>query len=102
MNRTYLYGASLVLLALLVGVAALFVIQNGDRTTQLSLNLFVYAFELKDPVQIPVLIGITSGIGFALGFLPMLFWGAGRARRARQLEQEIALASRGDQDAWRS
>jgi len=102
MNRNYAYAAVFALIALLVGVCVLFVIQNAERTTQLSLNLYVFAQELKEPVQIPVLIGVSTGIGFVLGMVPTLVWGTIRARRARQLERELALSGGGDQDAWRS
>jgi hypothetical protein len=102
MNRNTVYVVLFVLLALLVGVGALFVIQNGARTTQLSLNLYVAAWELKQPVTITTLMGITAASGFLLGLCPTLWWGSRRASRARQLEREIALSAGGDQDAWRS
>jgi len=101
MNWNYVYAAIAVLLLLGVGVVYLFVIQNGARTTQLSLNLFVLAYELKQPIQIPALIGITAGVSFAVGLVPTLIWGMGKASKARRLEREIALSG-GDQDAWRS
>ncbi len=102
MNRNYLYGALLVLLLLLAGVVGMAWVQNMERTTQLSLNLYFKAIELKEPMQIPALIAISVGCGFLLGTIAFLPGWIRNAGKARKLEREIALSGGGEQDAWRS
>ena len=53
-------------IVLTVAIGALFTIQNSLRLTTLSLNLWVVAFELKDPQPVPylLLVGIRCGASF--------------------------------------
>lgn len=94
----------LALVALVVGVGVLFTIQNGGRMTQLSLDLGLYAWQLKEPVPIPLLIGLCFGSGFALGVLVMVTRTARQGSRIRRLEQELAVSSTVSterDDGWR-
>ena len=85
----------LVVVLLVLGVLSLFVVQNLERTTDLSLDLWVWAAHLRQPVPVPwLLLGTFLG-GFLLGG----GWGlVGRMRahsRVEQLEQDLARASLG-------
>ena len=82
---------ALVVLALLVAVAVLFAVQNSARTTQLSLNLGLVAWQLRQPVAVPALIGASAGGGFALGWLAFGIPAMRHARRARRLETDLAI-----------
>lgn len=76
----------LIVLALVAGVAlvtTLFVIQNGERTVDLSLDLGFWAAHLKEPVAVPVLMGITLAAGMVLGALPVASWGMRLRRKLR-------------------
>lgn len=81
-----------------VAVGALFAVQNSLRLTNLSLNLWFVAFELKDPLPVPyLLIGAFGGglvLAGALGSMNRM----GLQRRIRQLEQDVARRSVGTTD----
>lgn len=83
----------LVVVLLVLGVLSLFVVQNLGRTTDLSLDLWVWAAHLRQPVPVPWLLLGTFAAGFLLGG----GWGlVGRIRansRVEQLEQDLARAS---------
>lgn len=89
----YPYGLIALVVALLGFTGFLFVVQNSGRTTQLSLDLGVAAWQLSDPVSVPALIGTCFGAGFILGLLTMSGQAARLARRARRLEQQLSMAS---------
>jgi hypothetical protein len=99
MSRT---TAILVVIAALVlgGLATLFVVQNAQRTTQLSLDLWVRAWELQGPVSVPALMGLCFGTGLLLG--GGFFWlrAAAAWRRVRVLERQVALQDRGGGSGW--
>jgi len=63
----------LVVLLLCGAVLSMFIIQNYDRTTDLSLNLIFFSTHLADPLSVPLLIIGTflSGglLGLIVGFL---------------------------------
>ena len=91
----------LIVLVATVAVGALFTIQNSARVTDLSLNLWMVAFELKEPLPIPyLLIGSFGGglvLAGALGSLNRM----GLQRRIRDLEQQAARSAvRGTDDDW--
>lgn len=88
----------LVLLLLAVGVAALFVLQNSGRTTQLSLDLYLGAWQLARPVSVMALVGVSAGVGFGLGLVAMLPALGRLRRRIRALETQAAL---GGDHAWK-
>lgn len=80
----------LVVVLLVVGLLALFTVQNLGRTTDLSIDLWVWAAHLRQPVPVPLLM-----LGaFALGLLLGGTWGvAGRltaSSRIARLEQDLA------------
>lgn len=83
----------LVVVLLVLGVLSLFVVQNLGRTTDLSLDLWVWAAHLRQPVPVPWLLLGTFATGFLLGG----GWGLiGRMRansKVEQLEQDLARAS---------
>jgi uncharacterized integral membrane protein len=93
------------IVSLLIGTTALlllcclvlFVLQNSARTTQLSLDLGLYAFKLKQPVPITVLMGIVFGAGTLFGAIPMTRWAFRQRSSAKALEQQLQ-ASESHQD----
>ncbi|MBW1880129.1 MAG: LapA family protein [Deltaproteobacteria bacterium] len=90
----------LVLALIVLGLVSLFAVQNGARTTQLSLDLGFAAWQLGEPISITVLLGIALGIGLLVGvvlFVPrMLRLG----RQVRSLERQASLG--GDvSDEWK-
>jgi len=93
---------SLLIFVLIAGALSLFTIQNIDRMTDLSLDLYFMATHLKEPASVPVLMWVAFGGGLLLGGA----WGIqGRmkaGRRIRDLEQDVARASLGapTDDAW--
>jgi uncharacterized integral membrane protein len=60
---------SLKWLAALAGILSvvLFVLQNLHRTTQLSLDLGIVAWQLQEPASLPAVIGIAILLGFFVG-----------------------------------
>jgi uncharacterized integral membrane protein len=68
--RLYLW---LVVLLTAAGILALFILQNYERTTDLSINLFFFARHLTQPVSVPLLlVGTFLGgtlVGLIAGFL---------------------------------
>lgn len=89
-----------------LGAGWLFWIQNSSRTTQLSLDLWFAAWQLSEPVSIPVLVAGSFAAGLALGVLLLGLPSWRNGRRARRLEAELALAGAAGpgapRDAWRS
>ncbi len=64
---------SLVLFVLVTGLLALFVVQNYERTTDLSINLIFFHRHLADPISVPLLLlGTFAGgglVGLVTGLL---------------------------------
>jgi hypothetical protein len=91
----------LIVLVLAVAVGGLFTVQNSMRLTELSLNLWVVAFQLQDPQPIPYLLVGAFGVGLILAGAIGSFNRMGLQRRVRELEQEVARASlRTSDDDW--
>ena len=71
MNGNYRWVWVLLKWLLLLGVPlfvlSAFVMQNLDRTSQLSLDLGLFAFELKQAWPIPALLASAFGLGFVIG-----------------------------------
>ena len=63
----------MLLLVLLVAAlpAALFTIQNANWTAQLSLDLHIWASQLKAPMAVPHLMWISFGVGLLSGMLTL-------------------------------
>lgn len=80
--------------AALILVAVMFTVQNLGRTTELSLDLWVVAWRLRQPVPVPVALWIALGSGFVLGAALVLFQGSRARSRARQRAR--ARSSLGD------
>ncbi len=82
-----------------IGVAVLFFMQNSARTTQLSLDLWLAAWQLGEPVSVTALMGVS----FLGGFLVcsgLAVWRSLVARRQiRKLQQQLALG--GDSGTFR-
>lgn len=98
----YLVSLIVVLVAALFGVAALFWVQNASRTTQLSLDLGFAAWQLSEPVGVPALIAASFAAGLLLGGVLFAVPSARNGRKARRLEQELALTgATTDRDGWR-
>ena len=60
----------LVVVTVLV-VGTLFVLQNGARETQLSLDLGFRAWELRRPVTVPALIAVSFAAGLLVAAVPL-------------------------------
>ena len=88
-------GLMLVLFLGLCVVGAAFVAQNSARTTQLSLNLVVAAWELRQPVSVMGLLGLAFGAGAFVGALPMFLRSRALKSRVRTLEREVAMHDTG-------
>ena len=96
-------GRWLILFGLVATAAlgALFAIQNSSRMTELSLNLWIVAFELAEPQPVPYLILGAFGVGLILAGALGSFNRLGLQRKIRKLEQEIARSSlRAADDDW--
>ncbi|MCA9492826.1 MAG: hypothetical protein KC621_22990 [Myxococcales bacterium] len=81
----------LVAVLLFGGSAALFAVQNSSRTTQLSFDLGVAAWQLSEPVSVPALIAVCVGIGFLLGAVPLGLRSLRLGSRVRELEANVAV-----------
>ncbi len=86
----------LVVLLLVAAVITLFIVQNLDRTTGLSINLFFFSTQFSQPMSVPLLlIGTFSGgtlVGLVVGFLLR-----GRGRRSADT---LGAAGADLDDAW--
>jgi uncharacterized membrane protein YciS (DUF1049 family) len=80
------------LLALtVVGVGALFWVQNESRRVIVSLNLGFTQIQTVDAMPLPTLMAICAGVGLVVGFglaIPLVVRSGARARRA---ERQAAL-----------
>lgn len=98
MSRLTLLG--FVLFAAAAFVAYLFVVQNGSRETQLSLDLGFAAFQLAQPVSVPMLAASALGLGWLLGAATFLPGRLAAGRKAKKLERQAALSADVDRN-WR-
>lgn len=90
MSRPTVIRWILVLVVLFVAIA--FVTQNLSRATPLSLNLGFVAWQLRQPVAVPVLMGICFGGGLLVAGLLALVRDGSQRDRIERLEQELVLA----------
>jgi len=88
------------IVVLVIFVAILFTIQNSARTTDLSLDLGLVAFHLKEGLPVPVLLWSCLGLGLLGGAVVGLRMRSGAMRKVRELEQQLARASLGDDNGW--
>ncbi len=99
MNRNIAIGVPVVLTFLM---SALFVVQNMGRTTQLSIDFGVAAFQLPQPVEVPVLMGVCLLVGIVCGAVAFIPGRMAANKKARRLEQQLALGGDGSDDGWTS
>ena len=91
----------LIILVLTGALGALFTIQNSSRLTDLSINLWVVAFELVEPQPVPYLLLGAFGAGLILAGTLASFNRFGLQRRIRELEQQVARqGTRTSDDDW--
>ncbi len=81
---------TLVIILMAVAVGVLFTIQNGGRTTDLSLDLWMVAYHLDEPQPIPHLLWAAFGAGLLVGGTWGLVGRMGSGRRARAPEEQDA------------
>jgi hypothetical protein len=92
---------SLIVLVLAGGIGGLFTVQNSSRLTDLSLNLWVVAFELSEPLPVPYLVLGAFGAGLILAGALASFNRMGLQRRLRDFEHQPARATtRTSDDDW--
>lgn len=91
---------TLVVVLLVVLVAFMFTVQNVQRTSDLSLDLFFSAWHLGKAIPVPYLLWGAFGGGLLLGGGWGMLSKLAVQRRVRDLEQELARASlkRADDD----
>ena len=68
-------------------VGTLFVLQNGERATQLSLDLGFRAWELQRPVTVPLLIAVCFTSGLVVAGVPLGLRSLRLQSKIRRLEQ---------------
>ena len=91
----------LIVLVPTVALGALFTIQNSSRVTDLSINLWVVAFELAEPQPVPFLILGAFGAGLILAGALGSFNRMGLQRKLRELERQAAQSNtRTTDDDW--
>jgi hypothetical protein len=74
------------------GGIGLFWVQNSTRTTQLSFDVGFAAWQLKEPVPVPVLILASVLVGLVGGSVPLLLRSWRLSGRVSELEQRLAVA----------
>lgn len=82
-----------------IGVAVLFFLQNSARTTQLSLDLWLAAWQLGEPVSITAIMGVSFAAGFLVCAVLAVWRSLVARRHVRKLEQQLALS--GDSASFR-
>lgn len=99
-------GARVVMLAITAvlglcgaGVAVLFFMQNSARTTQLSLDLWLAAWQLGEPISVTALMGGAFGVGFVTCGVLATWRSLVSRRKMRKLQQHLALG--GDSGSFR-
>jgi len=75
----------LVLVLVLCGLGAMFIVQNMSRTTQLSFDLYFVAWQLQRPIPVPALIGVCFGSGLLAGVVGMGIRNMRKGRKASSL-----------------
>ena len=91
-------------LLVIVATAALgtlFTVQNLERVTDLSLNLWIVAFALKTPQPIPYLLWGAFGGGLLIAGSIGIIQRSVLQRRIRSLEQDaVRAAPQSTGDGW--
>ena len=90
----------LVVVTVLV-VGTLFVLQNGARETQLSLDLGFRAWELRRPITVPALIAVCFTSGLIVAGIPLGLRSLRLQSKVRRLEQiRPAAPPEASPDGW--
>ncbi len=58
-----------VLPLIVVGLGGLFAVQNGERRSDLSLDLGFAAWHLREPAPIPAIVGVALAVGLVVGLV---------------------------------
>jgi len=82
---------TLIVVATVVG--ALFTLQNLDRTSDLSLDLWVVAYHLSEPQPVPYLLWGAFAAGLLLGGGWSILGRLSAQARVRGLEQQVARSN---------
>jgi uncharacterized integral membrane protein len=82
-----------VAVVVVVLIGALFAVQNSARTVQLSLDLGFVAWQLAEPMPVPLLVGLSFGSGLLIGAGVISIKAMQLAARARRLEQQVGIQS---------
>ncbi len=91
----------LILLLLAAAFLALFTVQNIGRTSVLSLDLGVVAYQLAAPQPIPYIVLASFGTGLLLAGFLGIFQRMALAKHIRKLEREATTASlKAAEDDW--
>lgn len=89
MNMSGAKITSTLLKLLILGSAALFTVQNLNRSSDLTLDLWVVGFQTTEPTPVPLLLWSALVTGLAIG----IGWGIQSRRQAvrriRQLEADL-------------
>ncbi len=101
MKARWTWIVGLLLAAFVALVGALFVVQNLPRTTQLSLDLYVAAWQLSEPISVPLLAGAAFGVGFLVAALLLLGRLVSLTRKVKTLQRKVGLSSSEAADPWR-
>ncbi len=87
----YAWAAGLLFVAAIVSLVGLFAVQNSSRSTQLSLDVGVAAWQLEQPVSVPLLMAACLGGGWLVAAIPLGLRSYTRGRRVKQLERDLSL-----------
>ena len=95
-------AVTLVVVLLLGTVGTLFTIQNSSRVTDLSLDLWVFATHLQEPIAVPYLLWGAFGGGLLLGLAWSVVARMRMSGKLNDLEVRAARADLGrtDDDDW--
>lgn len=86
---------ALVVLALVLGTATLFTLQNLSRVTGLSLSLGLWGVQLAAPLPVPYLLWIAFGLGILLGSVWAVYERVAAGRKVHDLQRKLSRASLG-------
>jgi uncharacterized integral membrane protein len=86
----YMTWISLILVLL---VGAMFTVQNLDRTSDLSLDLYLVAYHLSEPMPVPYLLWGAFGLGLLVAGAWEVVSRLGLHRHIRDLEQQQTRAN---------
>lgn len=83
----------LVFAVLVTLVIGMFWVQNSSRTSDLSLDLYVYGFQTATPQPLPLLLLSAVGVGLIVGGGWGLIQHLSDKSRIRELEEQASRAS---------